>query len=153
MAETQAPSPWLSGKTYDFLKFVAQVLLPALGTLYFAVAGVWGLPFADQVVGTVLAVDTFLGVILGISTAQYRASNALSAVNADVDGVMTIHQQDENAGMLQLEFADHPNVLTKKDRVTLEVKTLNTNSEAGGEHQDPSNQYAEPGNLPPVSPV
>jgi hypothetical protein len=55
--------------------------------------------------------------------------------------------------MLQLEFADHPNVLTKKDRVTLEVKTLNTNSEAGGEHQDPSNQYAEPGNLPPVSPV
>ena len=46
--------------------------LPALGTLYFALAGIWGLPYGEQLVGTITAIDTFLGVILGITTAQYK---------------------------------------------------------------------------------
>lgn len=62
----------ISNKTYDVLKWIAQYLLPAVGTLYFALAGIWGLPFGEQVVGTITAVDTFLGVTLGISTAQYK---------------------------------------------------------------------------------
>ena len=62
----------LSNKQYDILKWVALVLLPALGTLYFALAGIWGFPYGEQIVGTITAVDTFLGVILGISTAQYN---------------------------------------------------------------------------------
>lgn len=62
----------MSNKLYDKLKWVAQYLLPALGTLYFALAGIWGLPFGEQIVGTITAVDTFLGVILGISTKQYN---------------------------------------------------------------------------------
>lgn len=62
----------MSNKTYDVLKWIAQILIPALGTLYFALAGIWGLGYAEQVVGTLTAVDTFLGVILGISTAQYK---------------------------------------------------------------------------------
>lgn len=62
----------LSNKTYDILKWIAQYLLPAAGTLYFALSGIWGLPYGEQIVGTVTAVDTFLGVILGISSAQYN---------------------------------------------------------------------------------
>ena len=62
----------LSNKTYDILKWVAQYLLPAIGTLYFALAGIWGFPYGEQVVGTVTAIDAFLGVILGISTSQYN---------------------------------------------------------------------------------
>lgn len=62
-------------KTYDTLKWIAMYLLPAAGTLYFALAGIWGLPYGEQVVGTITAVDTFLGVILGISTAQYNKAN------------------------------------------------------------------------------
>lgn len=62
----------ISNKTYDTLKWIAQLLLPALGTLYFALASTWGLPCADQVVGTITAIDTFLGVILGLSSAQYN---------------------------------------------------------------------------------
>lgn len=62
----------MSNKLYDKLKWVAQYLLPALGTLYFALAAIWGLPFGEQIVGTITAVDTFLGVILGISTKQYN---------------------------------------------------------------------------------
>lgn len=63
-----------SDKVYSALKWAAQYLLPAIGTLYFALASIWGLPFGEQVVGTITAVDTFLGVILGISTAQYNKS-------------------------------------------------------------------------------
>lgn len=62
-------------KTYDILKWIALYLLPAIGTLYFALASVWGLPYGEQIVGTVTAVDTFLGVILGISTANYNKDN------------------------------------------------------------------------------
>lgn len=62
----------LSNRVYDILKWVAMYLLPAAGTLYFALAGIWGLPYGEQIVGTITAVDTFLGVLLGISTAQYK---------------------------------------------------------------------------------
>lgn len=62
----------MSNKVYDVLKWIATYLLPALGTLYFAIAGIWGLPYGEQIVGTITAIDTFLGVILGISTAQYN---------------------------------------------------------------------------------
>lgn len=62
-------------ETYDILKWIAMYLLPAIGTLYFALASVWGLPYGEQIVGTVTAIDTFLGVILGISTANYNKDN------------------------------------------------------------------------------
>lgn len=62
----------MSNKVYDALKWIAMYLLPALGTLYFALAGIWGLPYGEQIVGTITAIDTFLGVILGISTTQYN---------------------------------------------------------------------------------
>lgn len=62
----------MSNKTYDILKFVAQILLPALGTLYFALASIWGLPYGEEIVGTITAVDAFLGALLGISTHQYN---------------------------------------------------------------------------------
>ena len=63
----------MSNKTYDLLKWIAMYLLPALGTLYFALAGIWGLPYGEQIVGTISAVDAFLGALLGISTAKYNA--------------------------------------------------------------------------------
>ena len=62
----------MTNKTYDIMKFVAQIVLPAAGTLYFALANIWGLPMGEEVVGTITAVDAFLGAILGISTAQYN---------------------------------------------------------------------------------
>ena len=70
----------LTNKTYDILKWVAQYLLPAAGTLYFALSGIWGLPYGEQIVGTITAFDTFLGVILGISTMQYNKSETESTV-------------------------------------------------------------------------
>ena len=65
----------MSNRTYDILKWISQVFLPALGTLYFALAATWGLPYSEQVVGTITAADTFLGVLLGISSANYKKEN------------------------------------------------------------------------------
>ena len=62
----------MSNKVYDVLKWIAMVALPAIGTLYIALAGIWGLPYGEQIVGTITAVDTCLGVLLGISSVQYQ---------------------------------------------------------------------------------
>lgn len=61
----------MSNKTYDILKWIALVVLPALATLYLALSGIWGLPYGDQIVGTITAIDTFLGALLGISSINY----------------------------------------------------------------------------------
>lgn len=62
----------MSNKVYDVLKWIAMYLLPALGTLYFALASIRGLPYGEQIVGTITAIGTFLGVILGISSVKYN---------------------------------------------------------------------------------
>ncbi len=62
----------LSNKVYDILKWIAQYFLPAAGTLYFTLASIWSLPYGEQVVGTIAALDTFLGVLLGLSSSQYK---------------------------------------------------------------------------------
>ena len=62
----------LNNKVYDVLKWIAQYLLPALGTLYFALSTIWGFPYGEQVVGTITAIDAFLGAILGISSVTYH---------------------------------------------------------------------------------
>lgn len=62
----------MSDKVYDVLKWIALILIPAIGTLYFALAGIWEFPYAEAIVGTLTAVDTFLGAILGISTSMYN---------------------------------------------------------------------------------
>lgn len=64
----------MSNKVYDALKYVAQIVLPALATLYFALAQIWGLPYAEQIVGTITAVDAFLGAILRLTTIKYEKS-------------------------------------------------------------------------------
>ena len=66
----------LSNAVYDVLKWVAQIALPALGTLYFGLSRIWGLPYGEEIVGTITVVDTFLGALLGISTANYRKQEA-----------------------------------------------------------------------------
>lgn len=64
----------MTDSTYNTLKYIAQIVLPALGTLYFALASIWGLPYGEQIVGTITAIDTFLGAILMISTNKYYNS-------------------------------------------------------------------------------
>ena len=62
----------MTNKVYDTLKWIAQYLLPALGTLYFTLSQIWGFPYGEEAVGTITAIDTAIGIVLGISNAQYR---------------------------------------------------------------------------------
>ena len=62
----------MSNKMYDILKWIAMVVLPGIATLYLSLAGIWGFPYGEEIVGTITAIDTFLGVMLGISSAQYK---------------------------------------------------------------------------------
>lgn len=62
----------LSNSTYDLLRWIADLLLPALGTLYFALGQIWGFPYCEEIVGSITAVVAFLDVVLGISKKSYN---------------------------------------------------------------------------------
>lgn len=62
----------MTNKAYDIIKWIVVIVLPSLGTLYFALASIWGLPYGEEIVGTITAIDTFLGAVMMISTAQYN---------------------------------------------------------------------------------
>lgn len=110
----------ITGKTYDALKFIAQVGLPAIGTLYFTLAGLWGLPAAEQVVGTVVATDTFLGVVLQISSANFNTGIG--------KGVLAVVDTPKGK-TFSLEFEGDPEQeIVGKDKVIFEVKKVKQNA-------------------------
>lgn len=110
-------------KVYDVLKFIAQIALPAFGTLYFTLAAIWSLPSADQVVQTVLAVDTFLGVLLGISTMQYNRSEY--RFDGQIDVIET-----QTKRTLAMDFKE-PEEIHEKEDVTLKVNKPREDLEQG----------------------
>lgn len=61
----------MSNKTYDILKYIAQIVLPAIGALWATLAGIWNWPYAEAVLGTISAVDLFMGALLKIKSDQY----------------------------------------------------------------------------------
>ena len=68
----------MSNKVYDILKFIALVVLPALATLIIGVFEIWGLPYGAQIGATITAIATFLGAILSVSSAKYKADNTVT---------------------------------------------------------------------------
>ncbi len=112
----------ITGKLYNYLKFIALVLLPASASLYFALAGIWNLPSAEQVVGTITVVDTFLGAILHISSTNYNSATA--------QGTLAIHDTgDRKTYDLQLD-GDPEYDLDGKDRVVFRVHKTRAPSQA-----------------------
>lgn len=71
----------MSSKVYDVLKFIAVIVLPATGALYFALSEIWGLPYGEQIVGTITAIDTFLGTVLMIDSAKYKKNVEAAQAN------------------------------------------------------------------------
>jgi hypothetical protein len=68
----------LPDKVYDILKWICLIVLPACGTLYFALSGIWGFPYGEQVVGTLTAIDTFLGALIGVSAKTISDENKIA---------------------------------------------------------------------------
>jgi hypothetical protein len=106
-----------SNLVYDILKRTSQVVLPAIGALYFALSQIWGLPNGEQVVGTIIALDAFLGITLNISSTAYNKSDER------FDGTIDIFE-DENTKQFVLNVDGDPYDIENKDEIVLKVKTL-----------------------------
>ena len=112
----KSTTPLLSNRMYDLLKKTVQLVLPALGALYFALAQIWELPRAEEVVGTIAAVTTFLGIVLGISSNQYNNTEAR------YDGDMVVTEKDEGGKLYSLDLLSDPEDLDKKDELIFKIR-------------------------------
>jgi hypothetical protein len=101
-----------TNKVYNGAKFVALVLLPALGTLYFGLADLWHFPDPEKVVGSITVLDTFLGVVLHISTKTYNNSDDKYA------GKFAVLQNPDGSQYLKLISID-PDVLNNSSKTEL----------------------------------
>lgn len=101
----------MSDETYDMLKWVAQIVLPALGALYAALAVYWHFPYGDEIVGSIAAIDTFLGALLKKSSDAYSG-----------DGELIVDTSDPLKDIYSIAIPDYPEVLAAKDKVILNVK-------------------------------
>lgn len=102
----------MSNKTYDVIKWIAQYLIPAAGTLYAALSKIWGFPYGSEVVGTLSAIDIFLGAVLGISSASYQG-----------EGTLEIHSDaEDNKDIYRLALNVPVESLADKKTVTFKVE-------------------------------
>lgn len=113
----EAQDHLLSNTAYNTLKHTAMIGLPALGTLYFTIAQIWGLPAGEEVVGTIVAVDAFLGLLLGYSTKTYNASEAKYDGQVDI-----VPNEDGETSSANASFSKM--ALAGKDEIVMKVNRL-----------------------------
>lgn len=112
LVETKNDKVMLSDRAYAYGKKLVQLILPAISAAYFALAKIWGLPSAEEVVGTLAVISTFFGTMLHLSSAQYDASGAA------YDGHVTVTPNEHGTAVkLNLD----PNDLVDKSSITLKV--------------------------------
>lgn len=101
----------LTNKAYDVLKWIALILLPALGALYFALAKIWQLPYSEEIVGTITAIDAFLGALLGISTKNYQG-----------EGSLLVNETDPEEETLSIALNEDLKDILSRDSIVLRVE-------------------------------
>lgn len=116
--DTKPKGLLLGDAIYTKLKFVVQLLLPALSTLYFTLGAVWGLPKVEQVIGTFAALATFLGVILGLSSRTYNSSDI------KYSGEIVIQDKESGGKLYSLELNGDPQDLVEKKEVTFKIGSV-----------------------------
>lgn len=109
----QKPTEILNNFNYALAKQSATIILPAIGTLYFMIAGIWGLPYAEQIVGTVAALNLFVGVLVGVSKKIYESTGG------GYDGTLQLVPNEEGTAVRMLEV--DPIALLDKDRITFKI--------------------------------
>lgn len=119
MTTVAGKAPLMGNKMYDIVKYVTEIGLPAAGTLYFTLASIWGMPFSEQIVGTIAAVTVFLGVLLGLSRKSYNKSDA------KYDGTVEIEETSDGK-LFSLQIDEDPEYLDRKNEILFRVKSENT---------------------------
>mgnify|MGYP000846789538 CR=1 FL=1 len=108
-------TPIFTGKLYDFIKKLVQVIIPGFSAMYFAFANIWGLPGAEQVVGSLAAINLFLGLLIGVSSRQYKA------LNLPYDGSIVVTPKQDGGTLFTLELNSDPNDLPLKKSVVFDI--------------------------------
>lgn len=107
----------LPRKVYDVLKPVATTVLPGLSAFYFALGAIWGLPYVEQIVGTIAATNVLLGTIIGLSSRAYNNSEER------FDGSINI--MDKDGGEIhQLAFSTDPEKFKSRKNLVLKVNKV-----------------------------
>lgn len=105
----------MDSRTYDILKYIAQIVLPALATLYAGLAKIWPLPYSLEIPGTIMLIDAFLGALLMISSKKYYESGK------DTDGTLMIDQSGDVEKWLFALNGTPLEEIAKKARILLKV--------------------------------
>ncbi len=113
-----APKQLISDRLYDGLKTGVQLAIPASATFYFTMASIWGLPAANEVVGSLAALATFLGVFLKVSNKSYEASDA------EYGGVINVTTDGEGNKQAVLEVTGDPYDIEDQKSVTFKINSL-----------------------------
>lgn len=113
MKETQ--SPLLKNKHYDVLKWLSLIVLPAAGALYFGLSGIWGLPYGEQVVGSIVVIETFFGVLLGVSSRSYDP-----VADLPTDGFINV-TQGEDTDLYSIDLDRHLDEIPDGARVSFKM--------------------------------
>lgn len=107
-------APFLSDKVYTKLRVFVEILLPALSTLYFTLAQIWGFPNPEKVVGSIAAITTFLGLMLRSARRSYNKSDA------KYDGNLNVVEEDGKT-VFSLDLKADPETLSEKKDITFKV--------------------------------
>lgn len=102
----------LNNKVYNVLKWIALIALPALSTLVMSLGDIWAIPHKAEIALTITAVDTFLGVLLGISTASYKGEGII-AIDPKTEEFVIVFNDEESVAKVQSE-----------GKITLEVRSV-----------------------------
>ena len=106
----------INNKVYGIIKWVIVYLLPAIGTLYFSISQLWGIPHADQILGTISSVTIFLSMILGLSSSSYKKNGS------GMDGVMLVDTSNPDKDVYLLQLTNEAINLAEKDTITFKVE-------------------------------
>lgn len=105
----------INDKVYNIIKWFVVYFLPALGTLFFSISQLWGIPHADQVLGTITSVTIFLSMIMGLSSSSYKKAGT------DMDGTMLIDRSNPEKDVYLLQLKDEAIDLSNKDVIKFKV--------------------------------
>lgn len=113
--------PIFNNVMYDHVKWVAQYGLPGVGSLYFGLAQIWGLPYAVEIVGTISLLDVFLGILLGISSRTYNNSVKMPG-EAKYDGILVVDKSDPKKDVFSLVVSSPVDEISTAESITLKVE-------------------------------
>lgn len=105
----------LSNNLYSKAKWFVMIFLPAVSTLYFALGNIWGFPYVTEVIGSIAALTAFLGVILGISTKAYNASDVRFG------GAIDIAKNEAGTKVFSLNLNSDPEEIEMLPEVTFKI--------------------------------